>query len=203
MRSKFRRGTASYHRLLASMLVCGSLSCLPLGGAEAQFTVLHAFTGGADGGSPAHTLVIDATGNLYGTTERGGATNRGTVFKLSPDGTETVLYSFQSHRDGDIPDASLVMDEAGNLYGTTYEGGVHCRTFGCGTAFKLAPDGTKTTLYSFLRRRGDQPLGQLILGKSGNILRRGKRRRQFCKRYHSQDSARWHRECAARLWRRQ
>ena len=88
----------------------------------------------------------------------------GTVFKLAPDGTETVLYAFQGGSDGSIPVAGLIMDKAGNLYGTTYfGGGSHCRGAGCGTIFKLAPDGTETILYAFRRAHGANPTAALLL----------------------------------------
>jgi uncharacterized repeat protein (TIGR03803 family) len=169
MRSALCGASVSPPRLFGRILVSGMLIGLAAGSAHADFKVLHAFTGGADGSSPAHTLLIDKAGNLYGTTEGGGAHDAGTVFEIAPDGTKTILYSFGGGRDGDIPEASLLMDGAGNLYGTTFEGGIHCRDFGCGTAFKLAPDGTKTTLYAFLRRKGENPLGQLIESKSGDF----------------------------------
>jgi len=95
-----------------------------------EFKVLHTFTG-ADGANPYAGLIRDAAGNLYGTTEFGGATfggptstcnesyGCGVVFKLSPAGTETVLHSFTGGADGSTPYAGLIQDGAGNLYGTT------------------------------------------------------------------------------------
>jgi uncharacterized repeat protein (TIGR03803 family) len=120
---------------------------------------------------------MDATGNLYGTTFAGGTQQRsGTVFKLAPDGTETVLHSFCMLircRDGAAPEnGSLVMDTDGNLYGTTYYGG---GVNDGGTVFKLAPDGTETVLYRFCRLGGTHcldgqfPAGGLIIGTDGNL----------------------------------
>jgi uncharacterized repeat protein (TIGR03803 family) len=81
-------------------------------------------------------LVIDAQGNLYGTTFGGGTLSKGTVFKLTPAGTETVLHSFTAGTtDGTQPYAGLVRDGQGNLYGTTHAGGAH----GKGTVFKITP----------------------------------------------------------------
>jgi uncharacterized repeat protein (TIGR03803 family) len=106
-------------------------------------TVLHSFTGGADGGQPFAGLVRDAAGNLYGTTAGGGAFRNGTVFKLDTTGKETVLHSFTGGAGGSTPYRGLVRDAAGNLYGTTAFGG-DSSCFdpygnGCGTVFKLAP----------------------------------------------------------------
>jgi uncharacterized repeat protein (TIGR03803 family) len=89
--------------------------------------VLYSFTGGtADGSDPNSGLLMDGAGNLFGTTAAGGARDLGTVFKISPGGTETVLYSFVGgSTDGSSPQAGLIMDGAGNLYGTTAAGGVN------------------------------------------------------------------------------
>jgi uncharacterized repeat protein (TIGR03803 family) len=93
----------------------------------------------ADGAGPTANLVLDVKGNLYGTTQGGGAhDNGGTVFELSPSGVETVLYSFcalPSCADGTNPVGSLVLDTNGNLYGVTFNGGLYSR----GTVFKLTP----------------------------------------------------------------
>ena len=140
--------------------------------------LLHRFTGGADGAFPASNLIFDSIGNLYGTTVNGGAKNEGTVFKLAanPDGTwtESVLHSFTGS-DGAGPAAALTLDAAGNLYGTTNQGGgsVAC-TNGCGTVFKLAanPDGTWTesVLHSFAGGAGGAaPYSSLIFDGTGNI----------------------------------
>ena len=104
-------------------------------------------------------LVFDSAGNLYGTTIAGGTDDEGAIFKLAPnpDGTwtESVLYSFTGGADGGFPDAGLIVDAAGNLYGTTESGGA---TNGYGVVFKLAPnpDGTWTesVLYHLYWRQG-------------------------------------------------
>jgi uncharacterized repeat protein (TIGR03803 family) len=109
-------------------------------------TVLHDFTGGADGGTPYAAVIADTAGNLYGTTVYGGAEGDGTVFKISPDGTETVLYSFTDGTDGGLPTAPVVMDRRGNLYGTTVSGG----QAGVGTAFRLTAGGSERVLFSMI-----------------------------------------------------
>ncbi len=131
------------------------------GGAVFQLTpsgtvhLLYTFTGGADGAYPTGPLVMDEQGNLYGTTQYGGiptghltcgnVSGCGVVFKLTPDGTETVLYSFlgrlNNNTDGAVPNGGLLRDEQGNLYGTTQYGGSssNCGSYGCGTVFKITP----------------------------------------------------------------
>jgi uncharacterized repeat protein (TIGR03803 family) len=138
-------------------------------------TVLHSFAG-TDGGGPYAGLIFDATGNLYGTTEGGGAGDYGVVYKLSPnpDGTwtESVLHSFTG-ADGWFPYAGLIFDSAGNLYGTTYYGGGTGCGYGCGAVYKPAPnpDGTwtETVLHSFMGTDGRNPYGGLISDASGNL----------------------------------
>jgi len=97
--------------------------------------VLYSFTGGSDGRNPWAGVVLDAKGNLYGTTEAGGDHNNGTVFMVDETGTETVLHAFIGGNDGAAPVAALIWDRAGNLYGTAMSGGTH----GVGTVFKLTP----------------------------------------------------------------
>jgi len=134
-------------------------------------TVLHSFNN-KDGGLPGSTLIFDATGGLYGTTQTGGTHNFGTVFKLTPSTdarwTETVLHSFNG-KDGNDPTCPLVFDSAGNLYGTTMSGGAK----GFGTVFKVAPGAngswTEMVLHSFNGEDGDQPFGGLILDRTGNL----------------------------------
>src|SRR4029077_19570495 len=98
-------------------------------------TVLHSFTGGADGGPPAGSLILDTEGNLYGTAG-GGAHGQGVVFKLAPDETETVLYAFNGGSDVGAPSLRLILDTEGNLYGVG-GGGLQSCFGGCGAIFKL------------------------------------------------------------------
>ncbi|HWY16794.1 MAG TPA: choice-of-anchor tandem repeat GloVer-containing protein [Rhizomicrobium sp.] len=118
----------------------------------------------ADGESPAGSLLL-RKGDLYGTTVDGGG-GRGTVFRLAPGGTETVLHSFGSGNDGTYPGAALIADGLGNFYGTTTQGG----TIGYGTVFKVAPDLFEIVLYSFQGGNdGAFPQGDLIADKDGNL----------------------------------
>ena len=130
-------------------------------------TTLYDFTGGNDGGEPAAGVIMDKAGNLYGTTVIGGSANSGVVFKVAPNGTETVLYTFTGGNDGGEPVGALISDKAGNLYGTASGGG----TNGNGTVFEVAANGTETTLHSFRGGTdGSNPEGALHLDKSGNLF---------------------------------
>jgi uncharacterized repeat protein (TIGR03803 family) len=129
---------------------------------------LYMFKGAPDGANPYAGLIVDSAGNLYGTTTRGGVGiyGSGTVFKLDTAGAETVLYSFTGGKDGGFPYGSLLMDSAGNLYGTTSGGGA----FGAGTVFKLDTSGTETVLYTFTGNRdGSQPMAGLLMDSDGNL----------------------------------
>lgn len=147
--------------------------------AQTQFKVLYTFKGGTDGESPFAPLVRDAAGNLYGTTQYGGGGGKncqngalgcGTVFKLSSTGVETVLHSFSGSGDGASPNAGLVLDSVGNLYGTTSQGGlIDCHTI-CGTVFELEASGSKISLYQFTGRLdGGLPYAGLVRDKGGNL----------------------------------
>jgi len=151
---------------LVVMLGLGAGAIQP---AHAQsFTLLHTFAGPPDGTDPAAMLVRDAAGNLYGTTAEGGMTagicvssggrnGCGTVFKLDPTGAETVLYRFTGGTDGLVP-TGLVLDAAGNLYGSTLDAGIS----GSGTVFKLDPAGTLAVLHN----GGSFPL---VMDAAGNL----------------------------------
>src|SRR6516225_9960806 len=133
---------------------------------QAHETVLYSFRGGADGEYPSAGLVRDAAGNLYGTTNSGGSSGDGIVFKISPAGKETVLHSFKGGKDGEYPYASLIRDAAGNLYGTTYGGGAS----GWGTVFEIDPTGKETVLYSFAGAAdGASPEGGLVQDTAGHL----------------------------------
>lgn len=133
-----------------------------------KHTVLYSFQGGNDGETPYGSLVIDASGNLYGVTELGGANSVGTVFEWMVGGSEVVLYTFQGGSDGAIPDAGLIIDQSGNLYGVTgYGGDGSCY---CGTVFTVSPRGDETVLHRFTGSPdGDFPYASLAMDSSGNL----------------------------------
>jgi uncharacterized repeat protein (TIGR03803 family) len=147
---------------------------LSLAHADTQFRVVYAFGGAKDGGAPDAGLVIDDSGNLYGTTDMGGRACHhrgcGTVFKIAPDGSESVLYAFTGQGDGANPQANLLRGPDGTLYGTTVKGGTGCGEKGCGTIFSVEPDGTETTLLRFDKdTNGTRALGTLIMDGVGNL----------------------------------
>lgn len=142
--------------------------------------VLHSFSGN-DGSTPTGALVLDALGNVYGTTSNGGVGSGcgnsacGVVYELSPSGngtSETVLWTFENGADGGGPQAGVIFDHAGNLYGTTLFGG---SGDGCGTVFQLVPilggGWTKNILHSFNSMSGDAcfPYGGLTFDAAGNL----------------------------------
>lgn len=148
-------------------------------------SVVHNFGGSGDGQFPIGNVIIDSSGNLYGTTEGGGSHGNGTeitggiAYKLAPKSsggwTETIMHSFGGSADGISPRANLVKDSSGNFYGTTLLGGSHS----AGTVFKLAPKSgggwTETVLHSFNpvfnfgSTDGANPSAGLILDSSGNL----------------------------------
>jgi uncharacterized repeat protein (TIGR03803 family) len=142
---------------------CGVVFKLDTTGKE---TVLYSFTGGTDGWTPAAPVIVDAKGNLFGTTSGGGSYGDGVVFKLSSTGKETVLHSFTGGVDGNEPDASVIFDAKGNLYGTTRVGGA----FGYGVVFKMSVTGKETVLYSFTGGTdGAWPYARVIFDANGNL----------------------------------
>lgn len=157
-----------------------------IGGTHGGGTVFRVGTDGSDfsvlanlgddtgqGANPSAGLVLDAAGNLYGTFPKGGAWNHGAVFKVRTDGTGfAVMHDFTGGQDGGSPLASLILDDAGHLYGTTSMGGAY---YGGGTVFRLGTDGSGfTTLHSFNytvigESDGFAPRASLILDSSGNL----------------------------------
>lgn len=162
--STMRQPAASAALALALVLVFGAVTTQS---ARAQtFTTRYNFTGSTDGGWPYASLIRDTAGNLYGATEVGGVSGAGTVFKVSKNGTEKVLYSFTGGADGANPFAELLRDTAGNLYGTTANGGAS----GLGTVFKVSKTGKETVLYSFAGGTdGCYPYGGLLRDQAGNL----------------------------------
>ena len=155
---------------------CGTIFEIGTGG---HLKPLYRFTGESDGAFPVGGLAQGTDGNFYGTaTFGGGAFDGGVVFKISPTGTFTTLYKFcptKSCVDGVFPVSRLVQATDGNFYGTTYYGGLgDCSGQGCGTVFKITPDGTFTSIYSFCLggfpcSDGMYPIDGLVQGTDGNL----------------------------------
>ncbi len=147
----------------------------PSGAGNYTEAVLYNFTGGADGGNPLAGLVLDASGNLFGTASTGGSVGGGTAFKLTPSGdvySESVLHNFGMgvFEDGVGPVSGLILDAGGSLYGTASIGG----TDGRGTVFKLTPSGSnyvESVLYNFPGSPdGNEPEASLLIDASGNLF---------------------------------
>jgi uncharacterized repeat protein (TIGR03803 family) len=164
----------------------------PAAGGGWALNMIYTFQGGDDGANPNATLAMDAAGNLYGETSYGGNGKSvycnagcGTVFELSPNGTggwsKTTIYNFQGNPpgspffDGSIPGGGLVLDRAGNLYGTTLLGGESCSfsDAGCGVVFELSPSTsagwTETIIHKFYGQSGADPQGGVILDAGGKL----------------------------------
>ncbi len=148
-------------------------------------TILHSFMGGGDGATPYYgSLTFDPAGNIYGATSAGGANNLGpchhggcgTVFELSPSNggwNETIIHAFGG-ADGDFPLSGVVLDQAGNVYGTTSLGGQNlCDNTPCGTVYELSYSAgsgwAESFLFSFSLAEGDTPDGGLTFDSSGNL----------------------------------
>ena len=145
----------------------GTVFRISLGGVE---TVLYSFAGTTihDGAYPRAGLIMDGSGDLYGTTSAGGTYDLGTVFEISTSGTETVLHSFAGGTsDGSDPNGGLLLGSSGSLYGTTSTGGA----YDLGTVFKLSSDGTEVLLHSFAggATDGSSPKAGLIVDSAGNL----------------------------------
>jgi uncharacterized repeat protein (TIGR03803 family) len=134
---------------------------------KGQEILLHKFDAVPDGIDPESGVIVDGAGNLYGTTYTGGANDYGSVFKVEPSGVETVLYSFAYPNSGGYPRAGLVIDEVGNLYGTTAFGGP--KSCLCGVVFKLDPAGQETVLHFFDGTDGSIPNAGLVRDAAGNL----------------------------------
>ncbi len=145
-------------------------------------TVLYTFSGNADGAYPEGDLIFGRSGVMYGTTFGGGNSgcqlgtgdNCGVVYSLTTAGGYTSLYTFQGGSDGSSPVSGVIEDQAGNLYGTTSEGGGQgCSGQGCGTVFELSPNGsgwTEKILYRFQGGTdGAAPMAGLIFDAAGNL----------------------------------
>jgi len=153
--------------------LAGLLVVLISASVEAQtFTVLYAFNTPPDSGFPTSAPALDKSGNLYGTTFFNGAYFSGSVFRIDPNGNESVLYSFTGGSDGALPYAGVIVDGQGNLYGTTVRGGdTTCSApLGCGVVFKIDRFGSETVLHSFTAGvDGESPYGALARDRAGNL----------------------------------
>ncbi|MGH9641688.1 MAG: choice-of-anchor tandem repeat GloVer-containing protein [Terriglobales bacterium] len=142
------------------------------GGEEVVYSFCTSGFPCVNGYGPAAALAVDSHGNLYSTTVDGGAYNYGTVFRVTPSGAETALYSFCGQgglcADGAHPQQSLIVDKSGNIYGTTPLGGAH----NAGTVFELTPDGTEKVLHSFGAQPGDgvYPEAGMVMDSNGNLF---------------------------------
>ncbi|HEV2379931.1 MAG TPA: choice-of-anchor tandem repeat GloVer-containing protein [Terriglobia bacterium] len=149
----------------AALLLC---ALVPPATRAQTFTSLLSFNG-TDGANPFFSVLAQGTdGNLYGTTSARGSHGKGTVFKITPSGTLTTLYSFCAKSkctDGSVPYGGLVLGTDGNFYGTTFSGG----TLGVGTVYKITPAGKLTTLHSFNFSDGYNPYDALIQATDGNF----------------------------------
>lgn len=154
---------------------CGSVFRIA---ADGTLTTIYSFEGGSDGAQPFAGVTFGPDGALYGTTVGGGGSSWncygftcGTVFRVTPDGQESVLHRFAGMPDGGSPEAAVILDREGNIYGTTTYGGNGSGGFGYGTVFKISPDGTETLLHVFNNdgRDGMNPAGKLAMDKTGNL----------------------------------
>jgi uncharacterized repeat protein (TIGR03803 family) len=139
--------------------------------AAGTLTTLYSFcsqSGCADGEYSYAALIQATNGDFYGITYAGGANNDGSVFKITPSGTLTTLYSFDGFYD---PVAGLVQATNGDFYGTTEYGGTGllCGSYGCGTVFKITPSGTLTTMHSFDLTDGTNPYAGLVQATNGDF----------------------------------
>jgi len=169
----FDRKTLGEHSAWRTALAALVVSAATVIASPAQtFTTLADFNS-ANGSIPSGTLIQASDGNFYGTTQDGGNDGVGTVFKMTPAGKLTTLYSFCAQsgcKDGEDPVAGLVQASDGNFYGTTNGGGANGNY---GTVFKITPAGKLTTLYSFCAQSGckdgENPLASLIQASDGNF----------------------------------
>lgn len=161
--------------IAGSLVVLAAILLAPGTCVAISDTVLHSFSKGSDGNFPDRgSLVFDSSGNLYGTTNLGGANSLGTVFELSPKAgggwKETVIYNFDNGDAGNSPQGGVILESNGALFGTTYSGGSH----NGGTVFKLIPhsDGTWTekVLHSFGQGSdGYAPIAGVTVDSAGNL----------------------------------
>ena len=131
------------------------------------YAVIYSFAAdGSEGAMPFLGLMFDGSGNFYGTAAQGGASNKGTAYKITPAGAFTLLHSFGTGSDGALPRSGLVSDNAGNFYGTTFNGG---GAYDSGTVYKMTSSGLVTVLQSFGGGNGLYPTAALAHDGGGNF----------------------------------
>jgi uncharacterized repeat protein (TIGR03803 family) len=144
----------------------GTIFRISLSGA---YKIMHTFTGGSgtgDGAGPAAGLTLASDGNFYGTTQFGGTSGNGTVFKMTPAGTVSILYSFlPDDANGTEPLGALIQASNGYFYGTCVSGGAD----GAGTVFRISKTGVIKKLYDFVGTAGSSPHAGVIQASNGNL----------------------------------
>jgi uncharacterized repeat protein (TIGR03803 family) len=167
-------GAAQFGNSQACEIGCGSIFRLD---SAHQLHSLHNFTGRADGSNPIGPLVRDADGNLFGVAQSGGrrlcpeffltpGTGCGVVFKIDSQNRFTILHRFRGQAGGAVPQGGLLLDGAGNLFGTTLKGGIDEN----GIIFKIAKDGAYSVLHRFTQAEGQNPNGGLVADPAGNLF---------------------------------
>src|SRR4051812_10759765 len=135
--------------------------------ADVTFTTVFSFPGAA--AKPTTAVLQASDGNFYGTTGDRGATGQGAVYRVTPGGVVTTIYSFTDGADGSLPRAPLVLGADGNFYGTTVRGKTDPNSIYSGTIFKVTPTGALTTLHYFNGLDGTAPNTELVLGNDGKF----------------------------------
>lgn len=167
-------GAAQFGNKQTCEIGCGSIFRLDAAG---NMHFLHIFTGGLDGANPIGPLVNDVNGNLYGVAQSGGdltcpeffltpGAGCGVVFKISRNLKFTVLHRFAGGADGAVPQGGLLLDAAGNLFGTAVKGGIAEN----GTVYEIAQDGTYTVVHRFTQAEARNPNGGLVSDLAGNLF---------------------------------
>lgn len=163
-------GCGTVFKLTPPSTICHTTTC------PWTETILYRFQGGNDAQNPVSQVTFDRSGNLYGTADSGGTSGHGAVYELvhsNGNWSESVLYSFSPGPNGSDPEAEVIFDTAGNLYGTTPQGGQGCSGLGCGVVYKLSPSGSgwvESVLYSFSGENdGGGPYGGLVFDAAGNL----------------------------------
>ena len=153
------------HPRLQGKLLFFALLLMPTS-ARSNYQILANFNG-SNGATPQAGVIMDSSGDLYGTTTEGGSANLGTIFQLSPGGTITTLINFNGPNGAEPLLAGLIMDKSGNLFGTTFYGGTAFP--GDGTVFKISPNDTLNTLIKFNGSNAANPVAGVIMDSNGNL----------------------------------